>query len=93
MRPLFKVGEEVILCSEVSPGLNGDASVIDIHGPRNGRCVVTNIVTFGFGYTLNIPSGAPGGIWAESALRKKHKPAEGDFVEVMTSLIFEPVEA
>jgi hypothetical protein len=73
----FKVGEECILQSECFPELNGDCVVTRCfckdtapHIQADG----TEIIKSSFTYltSTNPPNGCA---WAESALRKKHKPS------------------
>ena len=106
MRPLFKVAEEVILCCKNYPEFNGDNAVVDIFTTIEAENDYflsyrpdidwTKEPMTEPSYLLASPPGVNGGgvprLCTQSSLRKKHKPAEGDFVEFMTQLIFEPVE-
>jgi hypothetical protein len=73
----FKVGEEVILQSALHPHLNGDCVVLKV-GEKKDRKI--NLVGGGqeirhdYAYTTTIKT-PNGNTWAESALRKKHKPS------------------
>lgn len=79
-RPLFSVGEEVILQSIYNPQCNGDAVVNKVKiGVR------TDTMEPSWVYDLSIKH--PDGIyWAECALRKKHKPSEHSFGSLMAGL-------
>jgi hypothetical protein len=73
----FKVGEDCILQSKCHPQLNGDCIVLKVGGKKDRK---TNVVGGGqeirndYAYTTTIKSPS-GNTWAESALRKKHKPS------------------
>lgn len=83
MRPKFEVGEEVILQSISAPELNGDTVVLDVR-----YCVYRNWSTKeleeGYLYQLGIKGHNDG--WMESSLRKKHKPSDMSFTDLMTSI-------
>lgn len=83
MRPKFEVGEEVILVSVSCPELNGEATVLSVKYCEyiNNR---TENKEEGYLYELTIESRYSG--WMESALRKKHKPSDMSFHELMDSL-------
>jgi hypothetical protein len=96
MKPLFEVGEEVILCSKKSPELNGNAVVIMVIRDKDiFRCPHCSKLCRArewndLGYYLDIKSShvsfkccTP---WAESALRKKHKPSDSSFDELMNDI-------
>ena len=88
--PLYKIGEEVILASKSRPDLNGDYIVVDYQrigiddgkyrDPWTGTWVVSN---GGWVYKLDMQpresEGFPLEGWLESALRKKHRPADDEF--------------
>lgn len=73
--PYFEIGEEVILASEMLPQFNGEYIVSD-------RRACNNI---GYEYWLeNDPvNGKP---WYETLLRKKHKPNNESFSQLITNL-------
>lgn len=90
-KPLFAVGEVVILQSKQFPGLNGECTVLahvkkgdDFFDPVAKRMVRR---VAGPGYLLDVSGdnavlsdGSPGArLWAESALRKRHQPGEYSF--------------
>ncbi len=83
MKPLFCVGEQVVLQSVACPHLSGDCIVREVRGPKKFADLITGEMRFGFGYDLNIshPSGV---LWAEAALKKKHKPGDS-FDSIMDS--------
>jgi hypothetical protein len=77
----FDVGEEVILQSRGFPELNGNATVISkVYGVR--RSSFDGISRKGWAYYLDVvgPNEAP---WREASLRKKHKPSEFSFEELI----------
>jgi len=76
-QPYFSVGEEVVLVSKESPELNGEY-------------VIESIITdweFDPGYDLEgitLDEGPGTNVhWAQEALRKKHKPSDKSFSELM----------
>ena len=73
----FKVGEECILQSVHNPELNGDCVITVVEAPKiRWQKAEGSRISYGvnFAYFTTIPH--PNGIiWAESALRKKHKPS------------------
>ena len=83
----FEVGEEVILKSENHPECNGDALVIE-RNPGTYIDDVSGCRESTWGYKLSIES-PTGNRWNQSALRKKHKPSEFTFEQ----LIRQEVEA
>ena len=84
MRPYFNVGEEVILCSEAAPNLNGEYVVLDFVHTFNAVCPVTKKFYAGFSYRLSVS--VDGCFWwNETALRKKHKPSDQSFKELIKS--------
>ena len=73
----FKVGEECILQSSLYPELNGDCIVTEVLEPKirtlslgNGKTVRVNQCA----YRTTIEN-EKSWAWAESSLRKKHKPS------------------
>ena len=96
-RPKFEVGEEVILASRECPHLNGEyfVDLIIKNGESYKGRVTSQITTLvngcaTYGYLLSNVAKAPELnqeiVWDESALRKKHKPAEMSFSALMQSL-------
>ena len=97
MKPLFEVGEEVILCSMHSPELNGDAVVLSVIKPPSAEVKCPHCGRGwlrrrreGIVYYLNIESirtkdkcCSP---WRESALRKKHKGSDFSFDEMIKEI-------
>lgn len=78
--PLFRVGEEVVLQSINYPELNGNAIVQKVDsGYEEGSKKPC------YGYVLNIGNPLYPG-WAESALRKKHKPSDHSFDSLIAEL-------
>lgn len=96
--PKFEVGEEVVLASRECPHLNGEYFVdlvIKTGDSYKDRITskITTLVDAGsgtYGYLLSNIAKAPEInreiIWNETALRKKHKPAEMSFSALMQSL-------
>ena len=80
-KPLFSVGEEVILRSEAYPEYNGDAVVLDIRFDYDDGLP-------GYLLTIPCPKDEEGDDlwWDEPALRKKYKPSELSFQELVSSL-------
>lgn len=84
-RPLFEVGEEVILQSKSFPQYNGETTVVSVEY-RSGLCVTTGkLLSPNYLYTLGVKS-VEVDVWDESALRKKHPPSEHSFTELMEKL-------
>lgn len=98
--PYFSVGEEVILVSKTFPQYNGEYTIRKIlcDDDRSFKCRISGHTITprgeGTGYVLEeILEQVYEGVvietsWAESSLRKKHKPAEGNesFKEMMSNL-------
>ena len=92
-QPYFRVGEQVILVSKDSPQLNGEHIVEDIlrkgiqSNPFDGGAMVD--VTSAFSYKLEgiEPSDTlyGTGYFVQETLRKKHKPSDESFSELMTN--------
>jgi hypothetical protein len=81
----FKVGEEVILQSTLYPELNGDCIVTEVLEPRprlsHFRSGITKVTSqYVYYTTISNSNNWP---WAESTLRKKHKPS----TESLSSMI------
>lgn len=99
-RPLFWVGEEVILQSVSSPEKNGDAVVLEVLSPEESVARAKELNPDfpgeyrnmeGIGYVLDIPAGMSERgnrlvCWAESALRKKHEGSQDSFEQMMDKL-------
>lgn len=96
-RPKFEVGEEVILQSRQMPEHNGeyfvDRVVYDGCDYKDRLTVIEFVINWGdncHGYLLSNMAKDPHLgceiIWTETALRKKHKPAEMSFSALMQSL-------
>ncbi len=98
--PYFEVGEEVILYSKMRPECNGDATVFGAYTTEEekiNRLIELNSPTEhakwnnigGILYELDIPCIDKEGLtilWAESALRKKHKPNKDSFGTMLHKL-------
>lgn len=92
MKPLFQVGEEVVLQSKTHPELNGECTVMQVQkngdkylNPDKNR-IVTAIYRYGhFSYFTSIrnPNGEP---WAQCALRKKHKPSDQSLEDIIKEI-------
>lgn len=80
-RPLFSVGEEVILVSVQRPHCNGPAVVLDVDNNYEDGIP---------GYLLTTPGRKDDEgldiLWDQSALRKKYPPSSQSFSELMNTL-------
>lgn len=97
-RPKFEVGEEVILVTKTFPEHNGERvveAVLTRGENYTGRLTGFNVLLeldnlHTFVYLLSGKEVDPRDgleiVWAESSLRKKHKPAEMSFSALMQSL-------
>lgn len=94
-RPLFAVGEEVILQSIKNPIYNGEYTVDEvIQSNRTVLCRITGnrIYCEHLTYRLNLPiphieyDDGTETLWCESALRKKYQGSEFGFTELMSVL-------
>ena len=82
----FAVGEEVLLVSKNCPELNGEAVVIERSTGQRVNRANGELLSSPWGYTLSIET--PTGIrWNESALRKKHKPSEFTFEQIINQRV------
>lgn len=95
MRPYFSVGEEVILFSKLQPESNGEYVVERIILP--GEIIVCRLTGIEiqdsgeetFGYIFDNPimdTDCVYGVevvWAQESLRKKHKPADQSFSDLI----------
>lgn len=94
MTQLYQIGEPVILCSKSYPQYNGDGYVVVRYYEQytTELCRVTGrLVSHKAGsYLLDPPRlSQRAGVeisWLQSALRKKHKPADESFHEMMSNL-------
>jgi hypothetical protein len=96
MKPLFEVGEEVILQSRDAPQLNGEATVLNVY--QEGECYVCpccggKVRASSLSYYLDVGlkcrviNGAEyNACFKEEALRKKPKPSDFSFNELMSEL-------
>lgn len=83
--PYFSIGEEVILVSRAIPESNGEYAISD-HYFGEGRLVDSGEVDIAHNYRLE---GEETHLWFDqSALRKKHKPAEDSekWSEIMSNI-------
>lgn len=97
MRPYFSVGEEVILCSKLQPEINGEYVVERIILP--GEIIVCRLTGIqfqdygeqSFGYMFEnaiMDNDCIDGIevvWSQKSLRKKHRPADQSFSDMIKS--------
>lgn len=96
--PLFKEGEEVILCSKEQPEDNGEYVVERILNSGElyicritGKRCIDNYSQFC--YLLNPPVPKKSNkygvepAWHESALRKKYPPADKEFTEELKNML------
>lgn len=86
MKPLYSVGEEVILCSKSCPEMNGDYIVVDLEfdeafSYRKAKSAELSPYDT-YTYKLN---GAKDRWFMEESLRKKHTPGD-NFTTLMDSL-------
>lgn len=81
-RPLFAVGEVVMLQSKNCPELNGEHRVREVVGLGEST-VIDGVKKINVGtrpvYDLGVPGRAGHNFWDESALRKRHQPGEYSF--------------
>jgi hypothetical protein len=93
----FSVGEQVILQDQGYDGYNGEYVVHKVVCPqmvfkdRRWNCERYNVSKEEFGYLLNEihpsfknPKGEI--LWAESSLRKKYKPSEKSFDQLISEI-------
>lgn len=95
-KPLFEIGEEVILQSKTFPEYNAEYVVEEvIEKDQPVRCRLTGDRIYssdGYSYRFSIPllhkhyTDGTECLMDESALRKKHKPSELSFQELVSSL-------
>lgn len=78
--PLFSVGEEVVLQSKAYPELNGECIV---HFATAGIRTDTGEPSWVYSLSIENPYGV---LWAECALRKKHKPSKHSFDSLVAEL-------
>jgi len=88
--PLYKVGEEIILVSKNWPAYNGEYVVEVVHkdGDITPKTPPTIIDTDG-GYSYYLGFNVPDNSythWCEQSLRKKHKPSDDSFEDMMNKL-------
>ena len=96
-KPLFEIGEEVVIQSKDFQEVNGQCSVVEKIVMPNEKyvdrlnCTVFKNISGKYAYLLSnklLHPNANGAeaLWGESALRKKHKPSELSFQELVSSL-------
>ena len=79
----FEVGEEVILVSKHNPLCNGEAIVLKAVYGEKWDYNTNKDMPDGWRYELTITVPEFAGLWDESALRKKHKPSEFTFEQLI----------
>lgn len=84
-RPLFAVGEEVILQSVNYPEANGDYVIIEAFYGQALDSVTRELET-AFFYMLDTDAYKKGEWWHQESLRKKHKPTDESFDEMMNNI-------
>jgi hypothetical protein len=88
-QPYFSIDEEVILQSRNHPQYNGDNVVEKIITPgtklKSGLGVYIGIQYGIYGIDLGKDSDGDQSYFNQSALRKKHKPSDESFSELMTN--------
>lgn len=83
MKALFEVGEVAILVSVMHPESNGDVTITECElAPVGAISDVDHTPYVGYRYRLN----GEKAWWAESILRKKHKPSDLSFSSVMEEI-------
>lgn len=88
-QPLFSVGEEVVIQSVDYPECNGDAAILGVVVRKTTimlRAKTGKMEDSGsyYSYRLSIDNGRNN--WVERALRKKHKPADEGYRELISRL-------
>ncbi len=83
-RPLFQVGEEVILCSKRFPDANGEAVVTCRFYGLSKNIHSGNIVE-GWKYKTDVMPDRIH-VWEESVLRKKHKPSDQSLEDMIAEI-------
>ena len=76
--PRFRQGEDVLLVSKDDPSLNGECTVEEV-------LVCKDLTTYRIG--IIGPTGYD--IWKQSALKKKPKPSDMSFKEIMQCKVVE----
>lgn len=89
--PLFNLDEEVILCSKAHPQCNGESVVIDIIHREDFEVMYPKWECTGteWYYDVGVPIKANGERcwhWREDSLRKKHRPSEHSYKELLNKL-------
>lgn len=94
--PLFKVGEEVILCSKRFPEYNGEYIVSEIINPHGificqftGEYVKSEGNYYSYklhGLIIRDDDGYEV-FWKQSSLRKKYPPADKEFTEYLKKVL------
>ena len=92
-RPLFEVGEVVVLQSKKVPEFNGEHQVLEVAGPGetvivDGSHKKNNLPRHVYRLGVIGPTGS--GFWSESLLRKRHQPGEYSF-DVLKQILAMPV--
>ena len=91
-KPIFSVGEQVILQSKNFPKYNGEYTVLEIISPSEYKSRYPGILTYDEWYyeitteTFELNFGYFTRASKESALRKKHQGSEFSFTELMNVL-------
>lgn len=92
-RPLFAVGEIVILQSNSAPELNGEYKILRAIGPGEGALIDGSIKKNRSSracYDIGVTGPSGHGFWHESALRKRHQPGEYSF-DALKQILAMPV--
>lgn len=94
MKQLFEVGEHIILDSQSHPEYNGEyviETIVTEANPHTCRFTANKMhPDIDFAYVLDVPMLSKTTerevLWKQSALRKKHRPSELSFSQLMNTL-------
>lgn len=88
MRPKFEVGEEVIICHARSVHNGKTATIESVKYSKDTPHSEdrSKICKPGYIYKTDVMSEWNSDLWTETSLRKKHKPSDMSFTDLMTSI-------
>lgn len=85
-RPLFEVGEEVIVCSKICEHYNGEQTIESVRWKEVGMCAESGKILDGhWGYIICAQEDKTKW-YREESLRKKYLPSSQSFSELMNTL-------